>query len=142
MASAVIRLLVDSGPLAGFLNARDVWHAWSVTTFRNVDDVLYTCDAVLAETCHLVKASAVAVDRLMDMVESEIIVVLPIFPNEVVAVRALLQKYGPDRMDLADACLVRMSELYPDCRVITTDIMDFRIYRRNGRQAIPLICPS
>ena len=37
-------------------------------------------------------------------------------------------------------CLIRMSELYPHHRVITAD-KDFRVYRRNKREVIPLICP-
>jgi hypothetical protein len=34
-----------------------------------------------------------------------------------------------------------MSELYPRHSVITGDDDDFRIYRRNKREAVPLICP-
>ena len=37
-------------------------------------------------------------------------------------------------------CPIRMSELYPHHRVITAD-KDFRVYRRNKREVIPLICP-
>jgi hypothetical protein len=42
--------------------------------------------------------------------------------------------------DLADLCLIRMSELYPHHRVITVD-EDFRVYRRNKREVIPIIMP-
>jgi len=41
-------------------------------------------------------------------------------------------------MSLADACLVRMSELHADSPVLTLDD-DFRIYRKNKRQAIPIL---
>jgi hypothetical protein len=44
-------------------------------------------------------------------------------------------------MSFADACLVRMSELFPDSAVFTID-GDFKIYRRHGRQPIPLIFPE
>ena len=44
-------------------------------------------------------------------------------------------------MDFADVCLVKMSELYREHAVMTTDSEDFRIYRRFARQAIPLIVP-
>jgi uncharacterized protein len=43
--------------------------------------------------------------------------------------------------DLADLCLIRMGELYPRHPVITVDESDFRVYRRNKREIIPLICP-
>ena len=51
-----------------------------------------------------------------------------------------MQRYADTPMSLADACLVRMSELLPDSRVLTMD-SDFAVYRRNGRQAIPLLTP-
>ncbi len=45
-------------------------------------------------------------------------------------------------MDYADACLVRLAELHREHVIVTTDAEDFRIYRRFGRQALPLLIPS
>jgi hypothetical protein len=53
----------------------------------------------------------------------------------------LMRRYASVPMSLADSCLVRMSEIYPECNVFTLD-SDFGIYRRNGRQMIPLITPE
>ena len=71
-------------------------------------------------------------------------------PDELLACRAtagrleafeeLLRRYRNVPMSLADACLVRLSELYGDCAVLTLD-SDFRIYRRHGRQVIPVLAP-
>ena len=47
----------------------------------------------------------------------------------------------PREMDLADACIVRMTELGRDSQVITVDRDDFAAYRRNGRDFIPVIVP-
>jgi hypothetical protein len=52
----------------------------------------------------------------------------------------LAKRYADRQPDLADLCLIRMSELYPHHRVITAD-EDFRVYRRNKREVIPLIFP-
>jgi predicted nucleic acid-binding protein len=57
------------------------------------------------------------------------------------SVLALLKKYADRDMDLADACIVRMTELVRECRVVTLDRADFSVYRRNGRELIPLIAP-
>jgi len=54
---------------------------------------------------------------------------------------ALAKRYQGRKPDLADLCLIRMSELYPRHSVITVDRDDFRIYRRNKREMIPLIHP-
>jgi predicted nucleic acid-binding protein len=43
-------------------------------------------------------------------------------------------------MSFADACLVRMTELHRDSRILTLD-RDFAAYRRNGRERIPLLAP-
>jgi hypothetical protein len=53
----------------------------------------------------------------------------------------LAARYADQTPDLADLCLVRMSELFPKHPVITIDRKDFRVYRRNKREMIPLICP-
>ena len=52
----------------------------------------------------------------------------------------LARRYADRHPDLADLCLIRMSELYPAPPVITED-GDFRVYRRNRRGTIPLIMP-
>ena len=57
-------------------------------------------------------------------------------------VRELVRKYANQPMDLADACLVAMSEEWWECKVITVDITDFRVYRRRGRHPIPLLTPE
>jgi hypothetical protein len=53
----------------------------------------------------------------------------------------LARRYEDRHPDLADLCLIRMSELYPSHVVVTVDESDFRVYRRNKREAIPIICP-
>ena len=73
---------------------------------------------------------------IRDRVERGILRVLQVLPDESPAVRILFTRYGK-RMDYADACLVRLSELHREHTVITTDADDFRIYRRFSRQAIP-----
>ena len=60
--------------------------------------------------------------------------------DEIERLMALQYSYRKLPMDFADACLVRMSELHPQSCVLTTD-SHFKIYRRNGRQIIPLLAP-
>ena len=50
-------------------------------------------------------------------------------------------QYADTPMDFVDACLVTMTEVKRDCRLLTLD-SDFQIYRRFGRQAISLIVPA
>lgn len=60
--------------------------------------------------------------------------------TEAAALESLMQRYADTPMSLADACLVRLSELHGDCRIFTLD-SHFKRYRRRGRQLIPLLSP-
>ncbi|MGB6402330.1 MAG: hypothetical protein WBF26_05745, partial [Candidatus Sulfotelmatobacter sp.] len=53
----------------------------------------------------------------------------------------LAKRYDDRRPDLADLCIIRMSELYPRHTVITVDETDFRVFRRNKRETIAILCP-
>ena len=53
----------------------------------------------------------------------------------------LAERYRDRTPDLADLCLIRMSELYDRLPVLTVDEANFRVYRRNKREVIPIVCP-
>ncbi len=61
--------------------------------------------------------------------------------SEIEAVESLMKKYENVPMSLADACLVRMSELTDNSSVFNLD-SDFHIYRKNGKKKIDLIIPE
>lgn len=61
--------------------------------------------------------------------------------DHVEAVARLMRKYASVPMSLADACLVRMAELSPESTILTLD-HDFRVYRKSGRQVVPVIMPG
>ena len=61
--------------------------------------------------------------------------------TEIDSLRALMKKFATVPMSLADACLVRMTELDQKSVVLTLE-SDFRIYRRNRRQVVPTISPK
>ncbi len=63
------------------------------------------------------------------------------FDRNLPHLHALAICYRDRKPDLADLCLIRMSELYPRHTIISIDEDDFRVYRRNKREAIPLLCP-
>ena len=51
-------------------------------------------------------------------------------------------RFADRKPDLADLCLIRLSEMFPRYPVITTDLKDFRVYRRGRREMIPLVYPG
>ena len=130
--------IADTGFLVAFANARDVHHEWAVGLASRVTDPLLTCEAVLAEAAfHLQDAQLV-----LDLVNDGLVAVGFDCRDHWPQLTALAKRYADRKPDLADLCLIRMSELYPRHSVITVDRADFHVYRRNKREAIPLICPN
>jgi uncharacterized protein len=132
--------IVDTGPLVAFLNRQDQHHAWAQAQMEVLDPPLLTCEAVLAEACHLLRRAPGGTDALLEMLAREVLQVPFRLDLELDRVRKLMKRYGDRPMALADACLVRMSEMSAGGRVLTLD-RDFRVYRRFGRQAIPTLSP-
>jgi len=79
---------------------------------------------------------------VIEMVKEKLIALTFDCNEHLVRLETLARRYADRHPDLADLCLIRMSELYPKHTVITTDETDFRIYRRNKREVIPIICPT
>jgi predicted nucleic acid-binding protein len=132
-----VKGIADTGFLVAFANARDQHHAWAVRLAEQVTDPLLTCEAVLAETAfHLGDSGLV-----LAMMDTGLVTVAFACVDHVAALRSLARKYADRRPDLADLCLIRMSELYPQHAVLTVDETDFRVYRRHKREVIPVICP-
>jgi predicted nucleic acid-binding protein len=129
--------IADTGLLVAFANRDDDHHDWAVRIAASVTEPLLTCEPVLAETAFHLRDSALVLAMVTDRFVSIAFNCLDHLPH----LAALAKRYADRHPDLADLCLIRMSELYPRHPVITTDREDFRIYRRNKREAIPLICP-
>lgn len=49
-------VLLDTGPLVAFLNRTDRHHEWAKTQWERVRPPFFTCEAVLAEACCLLRA--------------------------------------------------------------------------------------
>jgi len=137
MVASANKIIVDSGPLVGYLDSSDQWHAWANSFLASLPSPFLTCESVLSEASYLLNGD----DGLLEMLEIGMLEIAPLFPSQTIRIRALMEKYSP-QMQLADACLVRLSELYPSASVLTTDAADFRIYRRNRSEKIPLLLPD
>ncbi len=132
-----MKAIADTGFLVAFANRGDRHHQWAAELAERVDEPLLTCEAVLAETAFHLQSVAV----VLAMIDEELIELRFDLRAQLPHLNALARRYADRRPDLADLCLVRMSELHPRHSVITVDRGDFQVYRRNKREVIPLICP-
>jgi predicted nucleic acid-binding protein len=138
----VIRgVIVDTGPLAAFFDADDAWHGWTVNLFQEFAGPLVTVEPVLTELMFLLRKHPTAQDRVLKLVSDGALQLPFQLAGESEAVRSLRAKYRDLPMSLADACLVRLAELRENHSVCTLD-SDFTIYRKHGREPIPLVTPA
>jgi predicted nucleic acid-binding protein len=137
----VSEVLIDTGPLVAMICAGDRDHAWTVEQFRVLPPPFLTCEPVIAEACFLIERRGVSGAVILERIENGLLRIALEIEDHCAALKKLMRRYGSVPMSLADSCLVRMSEFYPECSVFTLD-SDFRVYRRNGRQVIPIIAPQ
>jgi predicted nucleic acid-binding protein len=129
--------IADTGLLKAALDADDLHHAWGARELRS-HAPFFCCEAVLVELAFLLgtgKPGLLLVQRgdlILDFRVS----------GEHERLIELLDTYRDRRIDLADACLIRMSELHKRSRIWTVDQTDFAVYRRNGHKPIPCVFPD
>ena len=133
-------VIVDAGPLVAMLVERDQHHQWTREVLEEIEPPLLTCEAVVSEACFLVRNLERGRDAVLRLVATQVVRIGFELAPEIERTRKLIQHYASVPMSLADACLVRMTELHRGSRLLTLDD-DFRIYRRNGRQVISVISP-
>ena len=135
------RVVIDTGPIVALLNRRDRHHAWVREILDAVDPPIFTCEAVVSEACFLLGRVAGGQDAVLELLASDVVNIDFRMLPEIAAVQGLMRKFATVPMSLADACLVRMTELEAQSVLVTLD-GDFRVYRRNRRQIIPTIMPG
>ena len=137
---AAARLLCDTGPLIAFFNRADQHHTWAREQFNRLTQPLITCEAVISEALFLLQDDGLSSEPVFEALQRRKLLVEFSAQEHWPDLQHLVRKYANLPMSLADACLVRMAELIPDSQVFTAD-RHFRIYRRHGRQLIPLLAP-
>lgn len=133
-----MKRLADTGLLVAAADPHDRHHPWAAAALR-VHSPFHTCEAVLLETAWILGSPV----KVLMLVARGDLALDPAFEFSVEVPRLLelCRKYSDRPMDLADACLVRMTELTARCKIWTVDRDDFSAYRRHGRQIVPCEFP-
>jgi len=129
--------IADTGLIVALLNRDDRHHKWALEIARTVSEPLLTCEAVLSEAGFQVGS----IQWVLDLVREGFLRIAFDLSRNFEEVVDLAERYRDRTPDLADLCLIRMSEVHGDLPVFTVDEKDFRVYRRNGRDVIPIVCP-
>ena len=134
-------VIVDSGPIVAALRQRDQHHEWARAHFEMCAETFLTCEAVLSEIFFLLERAQNGKESLCRLLERKVIRVDFSATAHLAETLRLIRRYNDLPMSFADACLVRMAEQINGAAILTTD-SDFRTYRKNGRQVIPLMMPG
>ncbi len=131
--------LLDTGCIVALLDRSEQYHAQCAEVVTKLDAPLMTCEAVIAESCYLLRNLPGAAEAVLDNVERGVFQVPYHLADSTSRLQKLLAKYADVPMDLADACLVDMATELRTGRVLTLD-RDFEIYRwGRNRRFEPLI---
>ncbi len=133
-------VIVDTGPLVAYFDRRDARHAWAKRAFKEFRGPLLSVEPVITEALFLLCGRPDAQDKVLEKISQRIIQLPFQLGEDCEAIRQLRRKYADQPMALADACLVRLAEIYDRHSVCTFD-GHFLNYRKHGREPIPLIAP-
>jgi predicted nucleic acid-binding protein len=130
----VTPVLIDTGCIVALLDRSARQHRQCVEVISSLDAPLITCEAVIAESCYLLRNLAGAPSAILENLDRGVFLVPYRLAGNAGAVSSLMLKYADLPMAFADACLVHMAEIFKTGRVLTLD-RDFAIYRwqRNRR---------
>lgn len=134
-------VLLDTGPLVAYLDADEQHHDWATEQFMRLEGPLITCEAVVSEAWFLLRHLPRHLRQLRAMLSDGVFDLSFHLDDEAGAISKPMDRYDDVPMSLADACLVRLSELHSKLPLLTLD-SDFTVYRRHGRQMIPVISPN
>jgi predicted nucleic acid-binding protein len=132
-------VLVDAGFVVALLSRRDAHQQWARTQAAQIAPPWSTSEAALSEAFHLLGTQGAP--SLSELLRRRSVLVAFDLAQHLETVLKLVEKYADVPMSLADACLVRMTDILADPIILTTDT-DFHIYRRHSRRIVPCVMPN
>jgi predicted nucleic acid-binding protein len=133
-------VLLDAGFIVALLDRSENFHKTCARTVREVEAPLVTCEAVITESCYLLRNLSGASEAVIENIAAGIFQVPFQLSRDVAGVKQVLRKYKDRKIDLADACLIHLADQFGTGDILTLD-QDFAIYRW-GRNKPFRVLPS
>jgi len=131
-------ILLDTGVIVALLDRSEKFHRRCADALRELDAPLITCEAVMAESCCLVRNLPGAPEAIIANVAEGIFQIPFQLSREAVGVRSILRKYQDREIDLADACLIHLANEFETGDILTLD-KDFQVYRWGRNKGFRLL---
>jgi uncharacterized protein len=136
----VIPVLVDSGFIVALIDRSDGRHQECKSAMESLERILVTCEAVIAESCYLLRSIPGAAERVLINVEEGFLQIPRALSGSTAAIRAIMRKYRNIPASLADACLVCLADEMDTGDILTLD-SDFLIYRWRVNRPFNFVVP-
>jgi uncharacterized protein len=133
-------VLLDTGCIVALLDRSEQHHRDSVNAVSTLEAPLITCEAVIAESCYLLRDFEGAAAAVLENVDRGIFQIPYRLAGNAGGVVKLLRKYADVPMAFAGACLVDMASDFQTGRILTLDA-DFRLYRWGRNRPFELLLP-
>jgi predicted nucleic acid-binding protein len=121
-------VLLDTGVIVALLDRSERLHKACAEAVQQIEAPLITCEAVIAESCYLLRSVDGASAAVIENVSAGIFQIPFQLSHEAAGVRQVLRKYRDRQIDLADACLIRLADEFGTGDILTLD-GDFAVYR-------------
>lgn len=131
-------VLLDTGVIVALLDRSERLHEACAEAVREIEAPLITCEAVIAESCYLLRSLAGASEAVIENVAAGIFQIPFQLSREAAGVKQVLRKYRDRQIDLADACLIRLADEFGTADILTLD-RDFAIYRWGRNKAFRML---
>jgi predicted nucleic acid-binding protein len=131
-------ILLDTGCIVALLDRSEQHHRQCAEVVSSLAGPLVTCEAVIAESCYLLRGLAGAAQAVLENVESGAFLIPYRLAGSAAKVRKLISKYASLPMDFADACLVDLASQFESGRILTLDD-DLRLYRWGRNRQFDLL---
>jgi predicted nucleic acid-binding protein len=133
-------VLLDTGVIVALLDRSERHHARCARALENLEQPLATCEAVIAESCYLLRDLSGAPETVLANVEQGIFQI-PFQLNRAAAVvRSILRKYRDLPADFADTCLIQLADELDTGEILTLD-SDFARYRWRRNRPFQMLIP-
>lgn len=133
-------VLLDTGVIVASLDRSELFHEICADTISRIKSPLVTCEAVIAESCYVLRRLNGAAEAVVLNVAAGIIQVPFSLTQSARQVHDILRKYRDGDIDFADACLIHLATELSSPDILTLD-KDFEHYRWGRNNAFSLLVP-
>ena len=130
--------LLDTGVIVALLDRSEKHNAQCRNVIAELQQPLVTCEAVIAESCYLLRQVSGAAEAILENVVRGIFQVPFQLSRSVTPVQNIMRKYQDQPADFADACLIHLADELNTGEILTLD-RDFELYRWRKTRTFQLL---